>query len=128
MDREWSSQLPKRWEWFSLHLTDGEKLMLYRFKDEDGRDHYAGTWVSPDGTSSTLNADDIEFTSVSDTKVSGRMLPTVWRVRVKSRHFDVLANSLNADSWMPTLVPYWEGPISIRGSHEGEGFLEMVGY
>jgi predicted secreted hydrolase len=29
---------------------------------------------------------------------------------------------------MDTLVPYWEGPITITGSHAGRGYLEMTGY
>jgi len=35
---------------------------------------------------------------------------------------------LNAQSWMGTLFPYWEGPIRIEGSHAGRGYLEMTGY
>ncbi|MEM8665661.1 MAG: lipocalin family protein, partial [Pseudomonadota bacterium] len=34
----------------------------------------------------------------------------------------------NPHSWMDVSVPYWEGPVRIRGSHRGEGFLEMTGY
>ena len=80
MDREWSSQLPRKWEWFSLHLNSGEQLMLYRYPEGVERGLYAGTWISVDGTSSALKSDDIEFTSLSDAKVSGRIVPTVWRV------------------------------------------------
>ncbi len=29
---------------------------------------------------------------------------------------------------MDTLVPYWEGPVTVTGSHEGTGYLEMTGY
>ena len=36
--------------------------------------------------------------------------------------------ALNARSWMGTSFPYWEGPISFRGSHSGVGYLEMTGY
>ena len=36
MDREWSSQslAPDQtgWDWFSMHLSSGEKLMLYRIR------------------------------------------------------------------------------------------------
>jgi len=35
---------------------------------------------------------------------------------------------LNARSWMGTSFPYWEGPISFKGSHTGLGYLEMTGY
>ena len=43
MDREWSSQplAPDQtgWDWFSLHLNSGEKLMLYRLRQKDGRNN-----------------------------------------------------------------------------------------
>src|SRR5580693_164383 len=43
MDREWSSQPlaadQTGWDWLSLHLNNGEKLMLYRLRQTDG-DHY----------------------------------------------------------------------------------------
>src|SRR6266853_866624 len=43
MDREWSSQplAPDQtgWDWFSLHLTSGEKLMLYRLRQQDGHNN-----------------------------------------------------------------------------------------
>jgi len=25
-------------------------------------------------------------------------------------------------------VPYWEGPVTVAGSHSGVGYLEMTGY
>ena len=41
MDREWSSQplAPDQsgWDWLSLHLKTGEKLMLYRMRQTDGQ-------------------------------------------------------------------------------------------
>jgi len=47
---------------------------------------------------------------------------------VKSRGLEIETAPLNAESWMATSFSYWEGPISFRGSHEGEGYLEMTGY
>jgi predicted secreted hydrolase len=29
---------------------------------------------------------------------------------------------------MPLSIPYWEGPVTISGSHAGVGYLEMTGY
>ena len=43
MDREWSSQPlasdQTGWDWFSLHLNSGEKLMLYRLRQKDGQNY-----------------------------------------------------------------------------------------
>src|SRR5216683_2883345 len=55
MDREWSSQPlasdQTGWDWFSLHLTSGEKLMLYRLRQNDGHNNLFGNWIEPDGRS-----------------------------------------------------------------------------
>ena len=49
MDREWSSQplAPDQtgWDWFSLHLGSGEKLMLFRLRQTDGNDYASGNWI-----------------------------------------------------------------------------------
>ena len=43
MDREWSSQPlasdQTGWDWFSLHLNADEKLMLFRLRQNDGRNY-----------------------------------------------------------------------------------------
>ncbi len=53
MDREWSSQPlasdQTGWDWLSLHLNSGEKLMLYRLRQTDGKNYASGNWISPDG-------------------------------------------------------------------------------
>ena len=53
MDREWSSQplAPDQsgWDWLALHLKTGEKLMLYRIRQTDGRNYSTGNWISSDG-------------------------------------------------------------------------------
>ena len=41
LDREWSSQPlaaeQQGWDWFSLHLAGGAKLMLFQVRQADGR-------------------------------------------------------------------------------------------
>jgi len=132
MDREWSSQPlaadQKGWDWFSLHLSSGENLMLFRLRSASGGNYFAGTWIAPDGTAHALEADDIAFAPISTTNVAERTLPTSWRVQVKSHALEIETKPLNAQSWMATRFPYWEGPISFSGSHLGEGYLEMTGY
>jgi predicted secreted hydrolase len=132
MDREWSSQpltaTQKGWDWFSLHFADGEKLMVFRLRDEAARAFYAGTWIRADGTAQMLDRDDIKLTPLSQVQLNGRMIPSQWRLMVKSHGLDIETTPLNADSWMATRFSYWEGPISFRGSHHGKGYLEMTGY
>lgn len=132
MDREWSSQPlgPDQtgWDWFSLHLNSGEKLMLYRLRQQDGRNDLLGNWIAPDGRSAEIASAGNSITPVVVTDVAGRKVPTAWRVAIPARGFAIETSALNPKSWMGTSFPYWEGPISFTGSHAGLGYLEMTGY
>lgn len=132
MDREWSSRplaaTQQGWDWFSLHFSNGEKLMVFRLRDKTAGDFYAGTWIGANGASQALDRDDIALTPLAKATVAGRSLPVRWRLQVKSRGLDVETAPLNVDSWMATRFSYWEGPISFHGSMQGKGYLEMTGY
>jgi predicted secreted hydrolase len=132
MDREWSSQPlssdQKGWDWFSLHLSSGEKLMLFRLRSASGRDFIAGNWIDAEGGTRQLAAEDVSVEPLAWTKLASTTLPTRWRVGVKSRGLDIETTPLNPASWMATRFAYWEGPIRFTGSHSGEGYLEMTGY
>ena len=133
MDREWSSQplAPDQtgWDWFSLHLNSGEKLMLFRLRQTDGqRLLLPATGFRADGKSEQLAPADIRMTPMASTEIEGRKLPTAWRIEIPARGVTIESVPLNARSWMGTSFPYWEGPISFTGSHAGVGYLEMTGY
>lgn len=132
MDREWSSQPlasdQKGWDWFSLHLPGGEKLMLFELRGEAGGAFRSGSWIGADGGVAALASDDIVLTPGDKRNVAGRRLPVSWAVEVKSRGLKIATAPLNPESWMGTAFPYWEGPISFSGSHAGVGYLEMTGY
>ena len=132
MDREWSSQPlaadQTGWDWFSLHLNSGEKLMLYRLRQKDGRDNLFGNWIEPGKGSVEIASADNTITPIVLTDIEGRKLPTAWRIAIPSRGLRIETAPLNAKSWMGTSFPYWEGPISFKGSHAGLGYLEMTGY
>jgi predicted secreted hydrolase len=132
MDREWSSQplAPDQsgWDWFSLHLPNDEKLMLYRLRQKDGRENLFGNWITSDGRSTEIAAVGNSITPTATTEIDGRKLPTAWRVRLPGRGFAIDTTPLNPKSWMGTSFPYWEGPIRFAGSHAGVGYLEMTGY
>jgi predicted secreted hydrolase len=130
MDREWSSQTmapdQKGWDWFSLHLASGDRLMLFRLRGT--RDYRSGNWIAPDGGVSQLASEDIVVEPLAHTVIDARELPTSWRVKVKSRKLDIVTTPLNPKSWIGADFPYWEGPIGLTGSTRGEGYLEMTGY
>jgi predicted secreted hydrolase len=132
LDREWSSQplAPDQhgWDWFSLHLASGEKLMLFQLRHADGQHYRAGTWISANGEPRALGNQDIAMTPVQQSRVAGRQLPTRWSLRIASEGFDITSEPVQEDAWMDTRFPYWEGPIRFSGSHQGVGYLELTGY
>lgn len=132
MDREWSSQPlasdQTGWDWFSLHLATGDKVMLFRLRQTDGANYFAGNWIGTDGKSVQLAPDAIAITPTATTQIGQRQLPTAWRIAIAPRRLAIDTTPLNPQSWMGTSFPYWEGPIAIRGSHAGVGYLEMTGY
>ena len=132
MDREWSSQplAPDQtgWDWLSLHLNSGDKLMLYRMRQTDGHHYGTGNWITPDGKTEQISTSDIRMTPTAFTQIEARKLPTAWRIELPARGISIETKALNPRSWMGTSFAYWEGPISFTGSHSGMGYLEMTGY
>jgi predicted secreted hydrolase len=132
MDREWSSQPlaadQTGWDWFSLHLNNNEKLMLFRLRQSDGNPYCSGNWISADGQTERIASADITMTPKTLTEMEGRNIPTAWEIAIPRRALDITCAPLNTRSWMGTSFPYWEGPISFAGSHSGVGYLEMTGY
>ena len=132
MDREWSSQPlasdQTGWDWFALHLENGEKLMLYRLRQSRSQPYLTGNWIGANGQSIVLSANSIAMTPAGTTEVAGRKLPTHWHIAVRGRDFTIETVPLNPASWMGTSFSYWEGPISFTGTHRGVGYLEMTGY
>ncbi len=132
MDREWSSQPlasdQTGWDWFSLHLASGEKVMLFRLRQNDGKNYFAGNWIDRNGRSEVLAASSIGMTPTGFTEINGRKLPTSWNIVLPDRGLKIESMPLNARSWMGTRFAYWEGPIAFEGSESGVGYLEMTGY
>lgn len=133
LDREWSSQplaaSQEGWDWFSLHLADGAKLMLFQVRQTDGRPYRAGTWVAPDGQPHALQGGEIQMEAQARTRQdNGRQVPTRWHVRVPTHGVDIQVQAVQPTAWMSTTFPYWEGPVQLSGKPGGRGYLEMTGY
>jgi predicted secreted hydrolase len=131
LDREWSSQPlaadQNGWDWFSLHLADDIKLMLFRLRHADGGHFYSGNWIDRDG-SHPRPSDGIAMRPLATSRVADSDIPTAWRIELPARGLSIEVTALNAQSYMATRFAYWEGPISFRGSHDGVGYLETTGY
>lgn len=132
MDREWSSQPldadQTGWDWLSLHLASGDKLMLYRLRQKDGKNYPFGNWISATGDTQMILDSDIQMSPQAVAEVAGRKLPVEWQIAIPSRSFSISCRPLNPRAWMGTGFSYWEGPISFTGSHDGVGYLELTGY
>jgi predicted secreted hydrolase len=132
LDREWSSQPlasnQTGWDWLSLHLESGEKLMLFRLRQTDGDNYASAKWFLPDGKGEQIASADIVLTPRAATEIAGRTVPTSWDIAIAPLALKISCTPLNAKSWMGTKLPYWEGPISFTGNRRGVGYLEMTGY
>jgi predicted secreted hydrolase len=132
LDREWSSQPLAAdqlgWDWFSLHLDGGDRLMLFRLRHAGGGYYLSGNWIAADGTTTPLGDGAVALEPLEHTAVAGREVPTRWSLAVPGRGLDVEVAAINPQAWMDLGTPYWEGPVRVAGSASGVGYLEMTGY
>ncbi len=132
LDREWSSaplaETQTGWDWFSLHLDGGEKLMGFRLRDRAGAPFTSATWIAADGTPTPYGDGAFAAEPLATARVAGRDVPVAWRVRLADRGLDAEVRAVNETAWMDLGFAYWEGPVTVAGSHAGTGYLEMTGY
>jgi predicted secreted hydrolase len=141
MDREWSTSSlgsdQMGWDWFSLQLSDGWDLMLYQLRRRDGTVDPAssGTLIDPAGESRPLKPADFRI-EASDEWRSPRSVaryPARWRLRIPSENLDLEVRPLLADQELDVSFRYWEGAVTIEGTHRGRpvrgnGYVELTGY
>jgi len=140
LDREWSSQPLAQnqtgWDWFSLHFSDGNKLMLYRLREDEGGNWFSGSWITNDGKTQPLAADEIELIVQSKRRVNiaGQTtiaLPLEWSIKLPKLDRQWRIKPLYDTQWMATRFAYWEGVVLIEdqdGQPAGEGYMELTGY
>ena len=140
LDREWSSQAladdQPGWDWFSLHLDDGHKLMIYQVRQNDGEHWLSGNLIDPDGVARSLQGDDIELESLRISRIATgddetRELPMEWRLTLLDRQRSWRVRPLYNEQWMDTSYPYWEGVVLVEnddGEPAGVGYMELTGY
>ena len=130
LDREWSSQPLESdqtgWDWFSLHLADGHRLMAFGLRG--GTPFRYASWIAPDGVLTPISGDAVSLEPLEQAEVAGRAVPIRWRLRLPAQGVDLTVDAVNPNAWQPTLFPYWEGPVTATGSQAATGYLEMTGY
>lgn len=140
-DHEWStSALGPRavgWDWFSLQLSDGRDLMLFRIRNSDGTSDpvSGGTLVEVDGTVQHIRWSDVTMEELGHWRspANGASYPSQWRLKLLSEGIDLNLAPWLSDQEMRVSFPYWEGAVRITGSIggreiSGNGYVELTGY
>ena len=135
LDREWSSSAlgddQAGWDWFALQLEDGRDLMFYRMRGTDGRAQRfsEGALIDIDGSRYALDLNDVELTELRRwTGPDGGSYPLAWRLQAPVHGLDLNIEAAFDDQLMAHTVSYWEGAVTVTGSHNGVGYLELSGY
>ncbi|NMT63009.1 lipocalin-like domain-containing protein [Marinobacter orientalis] len=130
-DREWSSQFLKAgqqgWDWFALHLAGGEKLMAFRLWEKDDT-YLSGSWINANGDVEVLGNEDLTLAAINWRETPQGRIPVAWRLRVPAQEVDLTISAPAGNYWNSGLYRYWESPVSITGSHDGVGYMELTGY
>ncbi len=145
-DHEWTSHLANSeamgWDWFSLHLDDGSKLMAFRMhamnenmknsKSKHSEIFTTASYIAENGTKETIDQANVSITPTAYETInegeSPRSVPTAWRIKIPIKDIDVSISPFKENQWNNSLFPYYEGRVDIKGSHSGSGFMELTGY
>ncbi|MEJ8821223.1 lipocalin family protein [Variovorax humicola] len=133
-DHQWGDfdVLSFGWNWFALHLADGSDVMLYDLFDSDGRKVLTSGTVSTAKGSVPLKASEITLTpALKWTSPHTKITYVVeWNVKLPSGSYNIkpFVDDSEFDAHDTTANIYWEGPVKVSGSSEGQGFMELSGY
>ncbi|MFD3319254.1 lipocalin-like domain-containing protein [Alteromonas macleodii] len=145
-DHEWTSHLANSeamgWDWFSLHLDDGSKLMAFRMhamnenmknsKSKHNEIFTTASYIAENGTKETIDQANVSITPTAYETInegeSARSVPTAWRIQIPEKDIDLSIRPFKESQWNNSLFPYYEGRVEIKGSHSGSGFMELTGY
>ena len=134
LDREWSSQFLNKdqagWDWFALRLDDGSTLMLFQLRGESDSEtsFYSGRRMFADGSGRNIESDEIAIEVLDWHQIDTNRYPISWKINIPSESIQLTTQALNPDAKIPLSISYWEGPVVISGSHQGEGYMELTGY
>jgi predicted secreted hydrolase len=88
------------WDWFSLHLDNGDKLMGFRMHSSPSNSATAlsdifttGTYINSNGLKKTLSDEQLSIIPVENetiaTRTGPRDVPTSWRIVLKNTASDL---------------------------------------
>jgi predicted secreted hydrolase len=135
LDREWSTSAlsadQSGWDWFSLQFDDGQELMYYRLRDQNGNAHpnSDGNWTDQEAQQRRILPGEIELEEMTSWRApNGVDYTTEWQLEYAGQRWVIRA--LLEDQFMDLSVAYWEGAVEILDpvtrARMGQGYLEMV--
>jgi predicted secreted hydrolase len=131
-DHEWTSQYldpnTQGWDWFSIHLHNGDKLMLFNMRHQREADFWSGSLIKSDGKKFHLDEQDIQAHVIKRYEIAGRSLPLEWSIQLPEHKIDITVLPFKKNQWNSGIFSYYEGGTIISGSHTGRGFIELTGY
>lgn len=136
MDHQWGNFVIAGggWDWFALQFDDGTELVAQIVRDDDARPILVyGTFVQSDGRTIHLASDQLAITASEPwtSPATGLTYETRWRVRTTDPPLDVdvaaVLPNQELDTRPTTGVAYWEGAVTVRGTHTGRGYVELTG-
>ena len=118
------------WDWFALRLDDETSLVVFQLRDSEmGNASYShARLMHQDGSGTAIAGDEIAMRVQKHTEIDNRDYPTEWKISIPNHEIELTVSALNPNAKMPLSVPYWEGPVTIKGSHSGSGYMELTGY
>ena len=146
-DHEWTSHLANSnamgWDWFSLHLDDGSKLMAFRMhatgtgtgtgtKNRGSEIYTTASYITASGDKETLALNEISIMPIDNEKIATlnteRDVPTTWQITIPSKDVDITVSPFKSGQWNSSVFAYYEGRVNVTGTHKGAGFMELTGY
>jgi predicted secreted hydrolase len=145
MDHEFGSGVLEAdqagWDWYSLQLSDGTDLMLFRVRRKDGTavPQSSGTFVAVNGSSTALSRDQVTIRPTAEwrSEASKAVYPMGWTIAVPSQQLQLTVTPAFREQELrtgkSTGVTYWEGAVGVSGTRNGkpvsgQGYIEMTGY
>ncbi len=141
MDREWSSAVltpgQSGWDWFSLNLDNGIKLMIFQVRDGGGQAFRHLAMLSPEGELTQLDSSTMTLNAERtwSSTHSGRRYPIDWSIAGESRDgpWSFSVSPVLDDQEVNLMFRYYEGLVTVQGEWQGNrvsgwGYMELTGY
>jgi predicted secreted hydrolase len=141
VDHEWSTSVLSKdqvgWDWFSLQLDNGDDLMLFQIRKDDGTvDPFSsGILIKQDGQTQKFTRDEFIIQALGDWKSphNEAVYPAGWKVEIPSIGASLELLPYLADQELNLSYTYWEGAVRISGKVNnqpvsGNGYTELTGY